>query len=358
MGRSLLVRNLVRFVTFGIILAGLILPGGASAQANSRYFPETGHTVAGRFLEYWRANGGLPVFGYPLSEQVQENGRSVQYFERQRFELHPENARPYDVLLGRLGAELLERGGGSPPAGPSAPAGCVRFDVTQHNVCNQRGNLGFLSYWRSHGLEFDGRPGKSYAESLALFGYPLTEAYDYTTPDGVTLVAQWFERARFEWHSNNPEPYKVLLGRLGAEVLAAAPGVNQVLIFMVAVGDDGRSGKRIGCNDSIIPITLQIEPTPAPLRAALTQLLAVKTQNYGESGLFNALYQSDLRIDSLSIVDRRATVNLSGTLQISGACDAPRVQAQIEETVRQFATISSADIFVNGVRLADALSQR
>jgi len=28
---------------------------------------------------------------------------------------------------------------------------------------------------------------------------------------------QWFERARFEYHPNNPNPYKVLLGRLAAD---------------------------------------------------------------------------------------------------------------------------------------------
>jgi hypothetical protein len=359
--RSIVMRQLIRLLVLGTIIVNLMYPGGAAAQTNSRFFPETGRTVGGRFLDYWQSNGGLPVFGYPLSDQIQENGRSVQYFERQRFELHPENARPYDVLLGRLGAELLARSGGNPPIGSGTPAGCVRFDLTQHTVCNQSGTTGFLSYWRSHGLEFDRQPGKSYAESLALFGYPLSEAYDYVASNGETISAQWFERARFEWHPNNPQPYKVLLGRLGAEIQSAAPNpplVNQVLIFMVAVDDDGRSGKRIGCNDSIIPITLQIEPTPAPLRAALTQLFAVKSQNYRESGLYNALYQSDLRIDSLSIVDARATVNLIGTLRLNGACDAPRVQAQIEETVRQFATVGSADIFVNGTRLSDALSQR
>lgn len=354
-------RHLIRLLLFGTVIANLMLPSSVAAQANSRFFPETGHTVGGRFLEFWQSNGGLPVFGYPLSDQIQEQGRVVQYFERQRFELHPEHARPYDVLLGRLGAELLARSGENPPIRSGTPAGCVRFDLTQHTVCNQSGNSGFLSYWRSHGLEFDRQPGTSYAESLALFGYPLSETYNAIASNGEPIIAQWFERARFEWHPNNPQPFKVLLGRLGAEVQSAAPPpalVTKVLIFMVAVDDNGRSGKRIGCNDSIIPITLPIEPTPAPLRAALTQLFAVKSQNYGESGLYNALYQSDLRIDSLSIIDARATVQLSGTLRLNGVCDAPRVQAQIEETVQQFATVRSAEIFVNGKRLADALSQR
>jgi hypothetical protein len=31
----------------------------------------------------------------------------VQYFERARFEYHPENQPPYDVLLGLLGRQLF-----------------------------------------------------------------------------------------------------------------------------------------------------------------------------------------------------------------------------------------------------------
>ncbi len=32
----------------------------------------------------------------------------VQYFARARFELHPENAAPYDVLLGQFGRQFLD----------------------------------------------------------------------------------------------------------------------------------------------------------------------------------------------------------------------------------------------------------
>jgi hypothetical protein len=148
--RSTVMRQLIRLLVLGTIIVTLMYPGGAAAQTNSRFFPETGRTVGGRFLDYWQSNGGLPVFGYPLSDQIQENGRSVQYFERQRFELHPENAPPYDVLLGRLGAELLARSGGNPPIGSGTPAGCVRFDLTHHTVCNQSGNTGFLFLKEQH----------------------------------------------------------------------------------------------------------------------------------------------------------------------------------------------------------------
>lgn len=87
-----------------------VLPPGPQAQTESSHtFPETGKTVSGRFLEYWKQNGGLSQQGYPLSEVFAEksdlDGKTyqVQYFERAVFELHPENPKPFDVLLSQLG---------------------------------------------------------------------------------------------------------------------------------------------------------------------------------------------------------------------------------------------------------------
>jgi TolB protein len=74
-----------------------------------------------------------------------------------------------------------------------------------------------LSAWRAEGLEFDGQPGSSEAENLALFGLPLTGEFETTLADGNTYTVQWFERARFERHPENQQPYNVLLGLLGAE---------------------------------------------------------------------------------------------------------------------------------------------
>lgn len=86
------------------------------ADGFHRYFPETGHNVEQRFLGYWEANGGLPQFGLPMSEEYTEtleDGRNyrVQYFERARFEYHPENDEPYRVLLGQFGRRILAEGG-------------------------------------------------------------------------------------------------------------------------------------------------------------------------------------------------------------------------------------------------------
>jgi hypothetical protein len=343
-----------------------LISAGAGLQ-DDRFFPETGRTIGGVFLDFWQRNGGLAVFGYPLTERLQEGGRDAQYVERQRFELHSENQAPYNVLLGRLGAQLLELRGVSWQTGAASPdRACLWFSQTQRNVCDQGGGVGFRSYWSSHGLEFDGRRGTSYAESLALFGYPLTEATLETNSNGVRVITQWFERARFEWYPDNPSDYKVLLGRLGAELLEAQgrqpqpgpPTFTQVQITLIALEDNGRSGKKIGCNDSAIPVTVSVEPTTAPLTAALERLFSIKSDYYGESGLYNALYRSSLRIESVHVASGRADIRLVGNLQLGGVCDNPRVEAQIKETARQFSTVDEVVVYLNGQRLEDVLSGR
>src|SRR5690349_20971708 len=87
----------------------------ALARGTSRSFPETGHTVTGRFLDHWTTHGGLAQQGYPISEPMQEQSAThgknytVQYFEREVFEAHPENQAPDDVLLSLLGVFLYNQ---------------------------------------------------------------------------------------------------------------------------------------------------------------------------------------------------------------------------------------------------------
>ncbi len=83
--------------------AGDTLTGGNDVL----YFDSTHHTLRGPFRTYWEQHGGLALFGYPISEPFSEGGVQVQYFERNRFEYHPELPNPYKVSLGLLGRDLL-----------------------------------------------------------------------------------------------------------------------------------------------------------------------------------------------------------------------------------------------------------
>lgn len=127
-------------------------------------------------------------------------------------------------------------------------------------------------------------------------------------------------------------------------------------IYMIAVDDNGTSGKKIGCNDSVIPIVVDLPRSQGVLRTALTRLLAQKGQYYGESGLYNALYQSNLTIESLAVLDGEAIMRFSGQLASGGACDDPRIIAQLEETALQFSTVQRVSIYVNGTDIHQLLS--
>ena len=105
------------------------VPAPAPGTPDTVYMAETGHTLSGAFKHYWEAHGGLFVNGYPISEPFPEQNPSdgkiytVQYFQRARYELHPENAgTAYEVLLGLLGTQAAQKQGYFPAAGAACPA--------------------------------------------------------------------------------------------------------------------------------------------------------------------------------------------------------------------------------------------
>jgi hypothetical protein len=216
--------RLPRLTLLWLVIAALVSPqGSALAQTSQRCFAETGLCIDGRIREFWEQNGGLLVFGLPVTalqvETIEGRSLQVQWFERNRLELHPENGRPYDVLLGRLGADRLAQQRRDPFTFPKngAQNGCRFFPETGHSVCGD-----ILKAWHASGLEFDRKKGKTEAENLALFGLPLSDPAVETLSNGQQYTVQWFERARFELHPENQPPYNVLLGLLGNEVRAGS----------------------------------------------------------------------------------------------------------------------------------------
>lgn len=186
-----------------VLLAMLSITTATSAQNDERCFPETGYCISGSIRSYWENNGGLTVFGYPITdlhtETIEAWTGPVQWFERDRLEDHGDDG----VLAGRLGARHLELRG-TPwhtfPQVASAPSGCSFFPETGHSMCEP-----FNIYWHNNG-------------GLERFGYPITEPYETTIGDWTGTV-QYFERRRIEYHpENRGTPYEILLGLLGKEV--------------------------------------------------------------------------------------------------------------------------------------------
>ncbi len=132
----------------------------------------------------------------------------------------------------------------------------------------------------------------------------------------------------------------------------AAPSFTSVQIPLIALSTNGP----VGCGDTLVLVTRNIAATSAPLTAAVEQLLSIHTQFYGQSGLYDPLYQANLAIESVTVEDGLATIKLSGQLSLGGVCDDPRVIAQFDALGHQFSTVQRVQVFVNGIALEDLLS--
>jgi hypothetical protein len=181
--------------------------GGAVTGPERVFFPQTGHTLAYGFKSFWERNGGLAVFGYPLTEEFDEyNGtgqrHTVQYFERARFEYYPElRGSPFEVQLGLIGREVLSLQGISFPQGERRPEGLF-FGAVGHGL-----QPPFDRYWVQH-------------NGLMIFGYPLSEVYSESDAVvGKEIPVQWFERARMEFHSDMDAQWQIQLSQLGRLLL-------------------------------------------------------------------------------------------------------------------------------------------
>ncbi len=139
-------------------------------------------------------------------------------------------------------------------------------------------------------------------------------------------------------------------------MIGGAGATTRVKLFFIALNDNGRSGKAVGCGDSVVFRERDIPKTESVLKDTLTMLFSAKQQYYGTSRLYNALFQSDLRVTGISAHDGVFTVDLAGKLVLTGVCEDARIKAQIMETIMQFPTVKQVNVFVNGVALESLLS--
>ena len=189
------------------LLCLALMPISARAQSTERCFTETGHCIGGPIRTFWERNGGLAVFGYPISAPQRETNADgwtgpTQWFQRDRLEDHG----ALGVMGGRLGDQLLATMGRpwQRRAPPETRAGCRTFPQTGYAVCEP-----FLSYWERNG-------------GLARFGYPISSVEEQIIGDWVGDV-QYFERRAMEHHTELAgTSYEILLGLLGQRLSTVA----------------------------------------------------------------------------------------------------------------------------------------
>ena len=131
-------------------------------------------------------------------------------------------------------------------------------------------------------------------------------------------------------------------------------GTNVPLFKHVKIYLIGRGNQDCG---KPIPVERDVRPTTAPLTSAIQQLITLDEEHFGESGLWNPLYRSDLSIETVTLVNGKARIRLTGDLRVHGACHSANIKAVFDRTARQFSTVKSSSVFINGRPLADILSE-
>jgi hypothetical protein len=191
-----------KLILMVILSAALMAAGGIPAKAqqtSGHYFSQTGHNVTGEFWTFYQSvPDAALIFGLPITEQfptADGSGLTVQYFEKVRFELHPDQPVGLRVVLSDLGTKLYQAGA---PSINLTTAGACRI-LNGYGVCYE-----FLAFFNEHGGQ-------------ARFGNPISGSE--FQPDG--RLVQYFEKARFEWHPELTAGQNVMLADLGGIYFSA-----------------------------------------------------------------------------------------------------------------------------------------
>jgi hypothetical protein len=213
------------------------LSGSGGAQYRSDNIPATSvlqppPEISPLFRDYYYSHNGPDIFGRPVGPETQENGRSVQWFQRARLEYWPElSDKGYSVLGTLIGVRYIDQEKiNFPTQQPFINQEKVRyFPETGHGLASP-----FLDFWVTY-------------EGMRVLGYPISDQLQETLSDNQIHTVQYFERGRLEFHPENTDlGQQVQLGLLG-NGLYANPNHSRIIAAPTPV-----------------PLPTPIAPTPVP----------------------------------------------------------------------------------------------
>ena len=136
----------------------------------------------------------------------------------------------------------------------------------------------------------------------------------------------------------------------------ATPVVTGLKYFLIAPN----TGGPFGCGDGLVYFYSGIHnkgSVEENIKAALNALLHLQTKNLGE--YYNALYNARAKVKGVRFDEGsgHVAVYLSGTIpKPENVCESKRIHAQIWETIRQFSSVKSLEIWIGNLLLGDWLA--
>jgi hypothetical protein len=267
-----------RWVAFFAAIC-LLLASWGSVQAQTsdvEYFAQTGHYVRGDFLRTYRSvSNPTLVFGYPLTEEfTSKDGKTVQYFQRARFE--QASNLPQGIRLTPIGRETYSPGRQLVINNPLA---CRTFTETEYSVC-----FAFLEFFEQNG-------------GVERFGYPISP-FEFRN----NQIVQYFENARFEWRPGLEESQRIGLadlGRIYFDQLGEDPG-----FLKPAPRDAGPS--------SVLSLRVRAFPDDAVTTSSDQQTIYVLVQDQNLQPVADARGTATIRLASGHTTQQSFEINSRG----------------------------------------------
>jgi len=277
-----------------ILLVATVIVGWQQVLAQIEdplYFPETGHWVEGEFLtKYFDISNPIALYGAPITEAfIDSFGVKVQYFEKVRFELDPSLPIGIQVKVSPLGELLYEEG--QLLVVPSNSRACRSFPESNHLVC-----YNFLDFFEENGGETQ-------------FGIPIS---GFEVHNG--WIVQYFQKARFEWHPENPPGQWVTVSNSGVQ-------------YFYKIGEDSKLLSPVQNEDSspFLPV-FRLRPkafvSSAVLPAGETQTIYVIVQDQNLRPVPGAEVEFTVTLPDGSVREyRTSNTNQSGVSTLDFSVD-------------------------------------
>jgi hypothetical protein len=213
------------FLSLVVAVTGLTLLGGPASRAQSNepvfYVKDTGHTIGGDFLAFWKAHDGNTWLGLPITEPIADTDAVMQFYEYGLLVSEPgESESEPAVELAPVGLYLLEQQTAPPTTSPGyrlAP----RFAPASVPSLADGTDIPAPAYpWPEPPSDRIALIAQAYGEQggPARFGDPIMAP---VVTNGE--VVQWFERGRLSVFTRGND--EVRTGKLGWE-LALRRGIS------------------------------------------------------------------------------------------------------------------------------------
>ncbi len=134
-----------------------------------------------------------------------------------------------------------------------------------------------------------------------------------------------------------------------------ASGEEAIYVYYILLGDDGP----LSCGDSAVKVNTGVYRTGDVETDVATALKRLFSKQQYVGNLYNPVYLSNWRVDSVEFKAYEGLVNVSlsgGYVRSGDRCDDSRVRTQIWSTIRQFPGVKTVYILMNGNLLGDILA--